>query len=84
MTESPNKQYFISLIILIGLVSYQIQEFCFIYIKGGIATQFALHMNQCKMQYVTNDIDLFIHLFSFETPILSSLHHTINNIKSSL
>lgn len=60
MTESPNKQYFAAVILLVGHVSYHIQEFCFIYIKGGLATQIALFTNECEMDYVTNDIDLFI------------------------
>ena len=59
-TESPNKQYFAAIILLIGHVSYHIQEFCFIYVKGGLATQIALFTNDCEMGYVTNDIDLFI------------------------
>jgi hypothetical protein len=47
MTESPDKQYFAAIILLVGHVSYHIQEFCFIYIKGGLATQIALFTNDC-------------------------------------
>ena len=60
MTESPDKQYFAAIILLVGHVSYFIQEFCFIYVKGGLATQIALFMNDCHADYVTNDIDLFV------------------------
>jgi hypothetical protein len=59
-TDSPYKRQLSMIIILIGLMSFEIQEFCFIYVKGGIATQFALHISGCETQYNTRDIDLFI------------------------
>jgi len=59
-SETHEKKYFATIILLIGLISHQIQKFCFIYVKGGIATQFALHKNKCRKKYNTSDIDLFI------------------------
>jgi hypothetical protein len=59
-TDAPYKRELSTIILLVGAISFQIQEFCFIYVKGGIATQFALHINKCAELYSTRDIDVFI------------------------
>jgi hypothetical protein len=46
--------------LLIGIISYHIQEKCIIIVKGGIAVQFLLATHGCDQTYSTNDLDLFI------------------------
>jgi hypothetical protein len=46
--------------LLIGIISYHLQEKCTIVIKGGVAVQFLLATHKCNQTYSTNDLDLFI------------------------